>query len=232
MSKWQLWRDWVIANCVGELLGLGLATGATLMLVRSSGPSIPPAFTALTILSAVVVFGLCEGAVVGYAQWLVLRRRLQIERGSWVGVTSLAAVAAWLLGMLPNTIVKLSATIANTEPLPEPGPVRMLLLSAGLGIVGGLILASCQSLILWRYSRRAPWWLLANAAAWAVGMPIIFFAAGLPTATTPLVYVIILGLTTFGVTGAVVGAIHGLVLVFIVEPAEKTRGEEIDRIAA
>ncbi len=213
----QFWRDWVIANAVGEILGLGIAAVVILTIYRAH-PANPSAAIVLASALITVLFGAYEGAVVGYAQWIVLRRRLHMAAKSWVTATTLTATAAWALGMAPSTIMKLSAPQQPGQPMPETGPLLTLLLSAGLGIVSGLILASAQASILRRYARRAGWWLPANAAAWAVGMPIIFFAAGLPTAETPIALIIAVLIATIGLTGAVVGAIHGAVLTVITAP--------------
>ena len=50
-------------------------------------------------------------------------------------------------------------------------------LSRPMGAVAGVILASAQAYVLRRAVREAGWWLLANALAWMLGMPIVFLGA-------------------------------------------------------
>jgi hypothetical protein len=49
-----------------------------------------------------------------------------------------------------------------------------MLLAAGLGALGGVVLAFPQWLTLRRIVRGASIWIPANMLAWLVGMPIIF----------------------------------------------------------
>jgi hypothetical protein len=68
-------------------------------------------------------------------------------------------------------------------------------------------------LVLRRYAGRAGLWVLANALAWAVGMPVVFLGAGaVPHETSAAVAITIVGLTCLG-AGILVGAVHGLFLI-------------------
>jgi len=224
MNRWKFWRNWVIANAAGELLGLGIAALVMLALSRT----VPPNPTTAALLAGALImvfFGALEGAIVGYAQWIVLRRTLAVAKSSWILTTAIAAAVAWLLGLLPSSIV-------NVSPTTAPSLLVTLFLSMGVGAVSGVILAIGQTWILHRYSRIAGWWLVANAGAWAVGMPIIFFSAGLPTPQTPIATVILLLLTTVLVAGAAVGAIHGAVLLRILERTRQTGEKTSESLAA
>jgi hypothetical protein len=133
-----LWLQWVLANAVGDVVGLGLAgaVGVGLALTVGEPKTIR---VALMMAATIIVIGTCEGGIVGLAQWLVLRRHVY----------------------------------------------------------------------------HAKWWLLANAAAWAVGMPVVFAGAGAaPTGGFSLSFGVI-AIAVIASAGAVVGAIHGIALVWL-----------------
>ena len=56
-------------------------------------------------LVLLVLAGVGEGAVLGWAQSRMLRRELpRLGTGDWVGATAAGAAAAWTIGMLPSTL--------------------------------------------------------------------------------------------------------------------------------
>lgn len=146
----------------------------------------------------------------GQAQALVLRRRLPEVR-SWVSATLLGAVAAWALGMLPSTLMSVLGRAEEQSPTPVSGALQ-LLLAVPLGLVAGAILGFPQWRVLRRHVRRAGWWLVANALAWACGMPLVFVAAGVRPAAGTLTTAVMVA-ASLAAAGAVVGAIHGAFLV-------------------
>jgi hypothetical protein len=91
----------------------------------------------------------------------------------------------------------------------EPSAWVILLLSSAGGAALGVILGTAQWFVLRRHVRRAGLWIGANALAWAIGMPLIFIAAGLPRAGTSTLAIAGIMLVTVAVAGAVVGAIEG-----------------------
>jgi|GEM_PF-4337060 len=63
----QLWAGWTLATAAGELIGFAIpaAVGATVVAVGiADGPRFP----------LLVAAGVAEGAILGLAQWLVLRQ--------------------------------------------------------------------------------------------------------------------------------------------------------------
>jgi hypothetical protein len=62
-------------------------------------------------------------------------------------------------------------------------------------------------------------WIAANALAWLLAMPVIFAAASLGTPGAPLSWLALIAGLTFLLAGAIVGAIHGLVLVWLTLPS-------------
>ena len=212
-SPRRLWWHWVAANSAAELLGLGsVAAVGYLVASRVGEPQGLP--QALALAGPFVLLGAFEGWVVGLAQAWVLRRPLPALRG-WVGATVVGAAVAWGVGMTPGTIMGLGESGASGRPIEVSEPAR-LMLAAGLGLVVGPVLAFFQ----WRrlricLVRRAAWWLPANAAAWALGMPIIFVGAHLSAHTSDWVLIsAAVGVSLLG-AGAIVGAVHGTALVWL-----------------
>jgi hypothetical protein len=107
---------------------------------------------------------------------------------------------------------------AGAPPAWLGGPVQYLL-AAAMGLVLGPILGIPQMFVLRRYAPRASRWVLANAFAWAVGMPVVFLGAGaVPHETSAAVAIVIVGVTCLA-AGIVVGAVHGLFLVRLLDHA-------------
>jgi len=195
---------------VGELLGLGPVAFAGILLVRifseGGGPE------ALVGLSLFTLLGAYEGAIVGLAQWIVLRQRLpEIARRRWIWATIAGAATAWLLGMLPNTVMSLIGD-GGGAPTDFEG-VWLFVMAAGMGLVLGAVLAAWQWRVLRRHVAGAGWWIRANALAWAVAMPLIFVAAGLPLPDDGILPLLTVAMGIIAGAGALVGAIHGAVLV-------------------
>ena len=201
---------------MGELLGLGLVAFAGILLVRvfseGGGPE------ALVGLGLFTLLGAWEGAVVGLAQWIVLRRRLpEIARRSWVWATVAGAAATGFLGMLPGTVMSLTGDGGGT--MPEFESTESLATEIALAMILGAILAIPQWWVLRRHVRAAGWWVPANAIAWGVAMPLISLAAGLPLPQDGLLPLLAVAVAIIAGAGALVGAIHGVVLVRLLRRA-------------
>ncbi len=71
---WNVWFQWILANAVGETVGLGgtLVIGGLLLLNVQETMGVVPA-VALAVLAGTFI----EGIVVGTAQWLVLHRPIK-----------------------------------------------------------------------------------------------------------------------------------------------------------
>ena len=86
---------WVLANSVGEALGLGITALLGVAVVSSQGKGTGVLATLVLAAIAVLAGTLIEGTVVGTAQWLVLRRRLPEMRWSaWTLATGAGALLA------------------------------------------------------------------------------------------------------------------------------------------
>jgi hypothetical protein len=222
MSRYgkRLWIQWVLANAWGEAAGLGAAglVGVAIVALMGENPG-----AVLTVLASLVLIaaGTFEGAVVGFAQWRVLRKPLaSIARTDWILATALGAFIAWSLGMLPSTIMSLFASPDSAggadNTMAQISDAMQLMLAAGLGAILGPILALVQYRVLRAHLKRSGWWIPANAVAWMLGMPMIFIAAGgIAGSGVEPVVVALAGIVTAAVAGAIVGAVHGLALVWL-----------------
>lgn len=215
-----LYRRWVLANGWSEGLGLGATGLLGWWVMRVTGE--PSSIIAVLGTALLVVLGgtLFEGFLVGYAQARVLHKQNPGFRSSrWVLATAIGAGIAWLLGMIPSTAMALAgpAAAGGEPPAWLNGPAQYLL-AAAMGLCLGPILAIPQMVVLRGTVGRAGRWIPANALAWAIGMPVIFFGAGaVPHETRMIVAVVIVGLTCLA-AGIVVGAVHGLFLVRLLQP--------------
>jgi hypothetical protein len=213
-NKLGLWWQWILANALGELVGLGatFAIGFGLFSDLSDTPGVGAALLSAGLMTTT---GVLEGGVVGFAQWLVLRKAIPgMGWRLWVIATIIGAVIAWFFGSIPMTMMSLSQPTTST-PASEPPQALVLLLAAGMGLVAGLILSVAQWQVLRKQVKKAWLWLPANALAWAAGMPIIFAAVDLAQLADSIggsVMVMAAGIT---LAGAIVGAIHGLALLYL-----------------
>jgi hypothetical protein len=222
----RLWLRWVLANAIGEAVGLGITSLVGAVVILSGGASRGVLTTMGTTVLAVLAGTLVEGTVVGTAQWLVLRRPLpRLRWRTWAAATGAGAFLAWTLGMIPSTVLSLGAGSGGGEPQAEPSEILVYGLAFLMGLVLGPVLGFAQWLALRRYVRGAALWMPANALAWAFGMVVIF--VGIDPAIgggLGLRSVAILGFT-LACAGAVVGAIHGLALVRLLCAVRLERGD-------
>jgi hypothetical protein len=213
-SRQDLWWRWVTANALCEMIGLGATFAiASAMIARLEG--VPGAAGVLIAAAVAIATGAVEATVVGLGQWWAMRPWYPgITRSAWWQATLIGALAAYVLGYLPSTLIDLGAA-SGAAPAPvEPPEWVVLLLAAGMGAAAGAVLSFAQWRVLRRHLSRAAWWIPANALAWAAGMPIIFWAMDVVFAASPLTAALLLGGALF-VSGAVVGAIHGAFLVYL-----------------
>lgn len=217
MTERHLWRDWVAANTLGEALGLGVAFVIAIGVAQAY--TIPPAAEILLGTAAFLAIGAYEGAIVGAAQWLVLRRVIPSLRArDWIGATAVGAVIAWMLGRIPSAFADWKSTSGDVVQA-EPSLLMILVLSAAAGATLGVILGVAQWVVLRGHVRRAGLWIGANALAWMAGMPLIFLAAGLPSPHTSAPAIGALVMSAVAVAGAVAGAIEGVFLRLLLRTA-------------
>jgi hypothetical protein len=162
------------------------------------------------------------GAVIGVAQWLVLRRRL-VAAGWWVPTTIAGAVALPLLAALQ---------VPDLPRVGPPGIGRWSSVADGIGFITdgairgaiiGTLVGLAQRPVLRRLP-RAGWWVPASTAAWAVQQAadeaaLVLGDMGLlaPNGTGVLLIEILLASVRLG--GA--GAITGLALLWLLRRAQR-----------
>jgi hypothetical protein len=210
---WRIWYQWILANAASETVGLGgtLLIGAFLLFKAEQTIGAVPA-AALGVLAGTLI----EGSVVGTAQWLVLRRPLKSMRWrAWALATALGACVAWTLGVIPSILLSTAPDTGGAAP-GEMSDLVVYALAAGMGLVLGPVLGVPQWLVLRRHLPKAGWWVLANALAWMVGMVVIFIGTSFIPAEGGITLPVALLLLLFVVAaGALVGAVHGLVLIWL-----------------
>lgn len=127
---------------------------------------------ALAPTPLLVLAGVVEGAILGAAQWFVLRRTFPaLSARRWIGVTALAAGFAWSVAAV---VVGNSGRI-NALPVPV---LLTVIAVAGMSIL--LAPGIGQWLVLRHHVRDAFVWIWVNAVAWGAGL--LVFAAALSTA--------------------------------------------------
>jgi hypothetical protein len=220
-KNWSLWRQWVAVNSLAELIGLGstFAVGVLIFVLLEESTTLLGTIAMILLMTS---SGAIEGFVVGLAQWLVLRRSFhQISQRSWILATLIGALVAWFLGSLPSSFLNLDAP-ETTAAAQEPETLTILLLAALMGLFLGVVLGFPQWRVLRRFVDGAWIWLPANSLAWALGMPIIFAAVDLAQKPGSTIIGILIFAISLLITGAVVGAVHGLAMVRLANQVERT----------
>jgi hypothetical protein len=215
------YRRWIIANGLAEAVGLGgtFILGFLFSPIFESDSLTSIIFVALL---AIVMGTLLEGIVIGIAQCIPLRALVpEIRVKSWITATALGAGLAWMIGMIPSTVMGLMNVSSPENATPEPPAYLQYGLAVGMGIIAGPILGIAQWIVLRHHFSNSSTWLIANAVAWSIGMPIIFIGMELvPWDAHILVIGLVVILVCF-TTGVIVGTIHGWFLIHLVR---KRRG--------
>ena len=180
-----LWLGWTLATAGGMLLGFL----PTLFLVDN-----------LNLALSQIAVPVLAGTVIGFAQWLVLRRYVTAST-RWDWTDGISWAAGYILGLL---LIQLLPSAVFT---------------AFIGyFLFGVIVALVQWPVLRREIPQVLTWLVASALAWAIGYWVS--QAVLSLFTDPLIDPVV-GTTVIAVTsGLVAGAITGVALIWIVRKPE------------
>lgn len=199
-----LWRNWIVANVVGEIVGFGLA-GAIMMgigdrMVLENG-DVQIALAAVVL----VAMGLVEGTAVALAQFTVLGHTFPgLTRTAWLIATVAGAILAWACGMAIGQVA--GDAMTSEMDVPIAGAIF-------IGALAGAILAGPQWLALRRAHVEAPWWIPAHVVAWSAGMVVAFAGVSAAPASEDLMLtMLVMAVTGLGM-GGLVAAITGLALV-------------------
>ena len=202
---WRVWRRWTVATTLGEFAAFSVP-GVAGALAWGLG------FPAAGLFGVMVLAGTAEGAVLGSAQWLALRRHLRgLHWRDWAGATALGAGAAWTAAMIPG---------AFWDQLEDVHPAVPIVAAGLAGAVVLLSIGLAQALVLGRFVEHAGWWLPANAAAWAIGVTLVIAAMSPTTEDTPAAVVAAVSVAAGLLMGVVVAAITGATLVWLLRRGE------------
>ena len=184
-NEFGLWLGWTLATAGGMLLGFL----PTILLVN-----------VLDLTIAQIAVPVLAGTVIGFAQWLVLRRYVTAST-QWDWTDGISWAAGYILGLL----------------LIQMLPSTVFVVFIGYFLFG-VIVALVQWPVLRREIPQVLTWMAASAVAWAVGYWVS--QAVLSVFTDPLIDPV-LGTTVLAVTsGLVAGAITGVALIWIVRKPE------------
>jgi hypothetical protein len=215
MTKLNLWTRWTLANALGEMFGLGL-TFAITALVFTKFDSQHTITSILLSFALAVASGGIEATIVGLAQWWAMHPWFPfLRKFVWWRATFIGALIAYVLGYLPSTLMDMGEANAASAPMVEPPQWVILLLAAGLGVVGGAVLSFAQWLAIRKDVQGAGVWIPANMLAWLFGMPVIFLGIDIAFEMSALWQSVLVMAATLFASGLIVGGIHGLFLMGI-----------------
>lgn len=211
---------WILANAWAEALGLGLAAGVLALAIGSDAP-LP-----ITLVLAAVA-GVLEGVVVALAQRGVVRDALPaVSSVRWLAMTVLGSVVVWVLATLAFALAAPSGSMADGT---DPGLLLQLAVAAPLGAVAGPVLGGWQAVALADAVDRPARWVVANSAAWALGMPVVFLGAASVPAGASVAEVAVVAAVVAVLAGLVVGAVHGRWLVAFARESREDRATDPTR---
>lgn len=193
---------WTGLCALAELIGMTAAAAAAATSQSVIGMPVTGG-EAAAALSLVVAGGLVEGVALGTLQSAGLRRLLpRLDRRRWLLVTTAVAGLGWAAGSARSVL-------SDRGDAASPPLLFMLTGALALGAVMGALLGAVQARGLRGLVRHPQRWVVANAAAWAPAMAIIFAGAGMPGRDWPTVAVLAVGAVTGSAAGAVLGLVTG-----------------------
>lgn len=215
-TLWQtnaFFRRWTLACGLAEFSGIGLAGLIAGLTIYWIGEPVAWAQKAAVLL-AMMLAGAAEGWLIGTFQARVLREKIvNLSRPAWVRATMAVAVAGWLLGMLPSTLMAGQPADMPAAPPPDP-PLWMVAMGAiGMGLVLGAIFGWAQQRVLRRYLRNSPHWITANSLAWGAGLGWVYMGASWEQGGEPIWQLILSGVLSGLLMGLTVGLVTGWFLV-------------------
>ena len=215
-TKWSLWLRWVLANALGELVGLCVPMAAFALLATQLW-DITRAGPVLAVFALDVAASAFEATTVGLLQWWAMHPWLSsITRRSWWLATLGGSLVAFGVSILPPMLMSMRSQGVQA-PMTEPSQGNVLLLAAGMGLVTGAVIAFAQWFVLRGKVMKAGLWIPANMLAWAFGTPVIFWTNDIARQGQPIWLSVLLTSGGLLLTGAVVGAVQGAFLVSLLK---------------
>lgn len=186
-NEFGMWLEWTLATAFGMLLGFL----PSIVLVNI-----------MDLAFARLIVPLLAGFLVGFAQWVVLRKYVN-GVSDWI----LAGGTSWAVGYALGLFIMNGLTNTGLD-----------------GFVGYILFGIIVALVQWPILRREipkVWmWVLANVVGWTTGfylsqvsLDLLFNGPTIaPVASTSVIS---------GVSGLVAGAITGIALIWIVRQPER-----------
>jgi hypothetical protein len=159
------WPWWVLANLIGFTVG-GAIGGAVLRArMQPYFEVMPPGADAARIVAANLGMTMTAfGALVGTAQWVVLRRSLRA--GWWPLATCLGWAGS---GLMMGGLSGMTGGV-ETSDSQQVGALSLVMVALAGCILIGLLPSTLQWLLLRRQVDRAGWWLLAGLGGFVAGL--------------------------------------------------------------
>jgi hypothetical protein len=203
IDRWNsfgLWERWVLQSAIAQIIGLAIVGVASVVVGRMG-----------YIRGTFTLVGLLEGTVLGFTQWLILRRYIQ-HSTRWIFATIIGGLFAWFTG-LTISVVMAFAFAGVTGSYVTTAFIQGLIL-LGMGIGG--MLGFCQWLVIRKQIRYGIWWIFANAIAWSLGLLIAYFGVG-AIAEKSSIQTALTTVATGAIMGVAIGSITGIALIWLLK---------------
>ena len=204
----KLWERWVIANTIAQSIGWFVAAHLSQTIDK---------FDIENLYPILLLIGTLEGLLLGFAQYLVLRRYIQ-KANYWILFTTVGVLVSWFMGLTVSAVIGLFYA-ANLHQKITTLINEIALLGAAIGTVIGC----AQWLILKAVSKQAIWWVFTNALAFSLGLVIAFIGAGIDFSPGLNIHTSLIAVATGGVMGIAISSITGIVLVWLLKPCLRHR---------
>jgi hypothetical protein len=197
----SLFRRWVVAFTLGELIGFGLIPAVGGFLATVATEEMPRTPRALLLYAFAIIAGFGEGWVLARFQLHVLCEPFpKLDRRSYSLATGLAASIAWAAGML-------TPTLDDIVGLPVPVTIA-LWVTAAMIILPSIGLA--QARVLREHVSRPGRWVVANVVGWLVGLPWTFVLPAIVPDDAPAGAFVVAMIAGGTLMGASAGAVTGI----------------------
>ena len=160
-GEWKFLLSWIALSTIGSLLGIVAGFFVTLLTGGFGSNGFPFGWT--------VVW-----AILGFFQWLLLKRR--IKRSSlWIAASAIGGAVALSVCMLTSYSISTNALsdFFNNFLSFEPSNGNKLFSLFKIGAINEAIVGTAQWFLLKRQISRAGWWILVSALGGAMILPPI-----------------------------------------------------------
>jgi hypothetical protein len=226
-GKW-IYPAWVKSCILGSVFALAISGLVSVMVNIYLAPYRSGSYNVIR-MELVASAAVLEGALIGYFQWLVLRRLFPtMTGGSWVGATMIAAGSGCVFSWLPTSYA-LTAALASRIGDVTLSPTVIARVSVVTGALVGLIWGVAQFAVLRLHVHRAGSWIAASTISWTISFVLLYLAAFLPDRTTSLFIQITVAPLSALALGSFLGMLQGHVLVRLhsrlLVPSSPEKGE-------